>query len=159
MIKIRVEIYIFIGKINEYFVTCMSQIIIIKINKMSVKSKYLAVLNLGEQLGIKDGDVVEAEGVLKIKGEAHTQYEKDLIWDKIKEIGGEHAADIKANISVGDSSVYHRHVVKSGESLSKIAKHYYGDPMKYKQIFSANTNILSNPDIIHPEQVLIIPNV
>jgi nucleoid-associated protein YgaU len=59
---------------------------------------------------------------------------------------------------VGDSSVYHRHVVKSGESLSKIAKNYYGDPMKYKQIFNANTNILNNPDIIHPDQELIIPN-
>ena len=125
---------------------------------MSVKEKYQAVLDLGEQLGIKDGNVGESEGVLKVKGEAHTQYEKDLIWDKIKEIGGEHPTDIKANITVADSSVYHRHVVKSGESLSKIAKHYYGDPMKYKQIFNANTNILSNPDIIHPDQVLIIPN-
>jgi len=125
---------------------------------MNIKEKYQAVLSLGEQLGIKDGDVGESEGVLKVKGEAHTQYEKDLIWDKIKEIGGEHPTDIKANITVADSSVYHRHVVKSGESLSKIAKHYYGDPMKYKQIFKANTNILSNPDIIHPDQVLIIPN-
>lgn len=125
---------------------------------MSVKEKYQAVLDLGEQLGIKDGNVGESEGILKVKGEAHTQYEKDLIWDKIKEIGGEHPTDIKANITVADSSVYHRHVVKSGESLSKIAKHYYGDPMKYKQIFNANTNILSNPDIIHPDQVLIIPN-
>jgi nucleoid-associated protein YgaU len=125
---------------------------------MSVKTKYQAVLNLGEQLGIKGGDVVEAEGVLKIKGEARTQYEKNLIWDKIKEIGGENPSDIKANITVADSAVYHRHVVKSGESLSKIAKHYYGDAMKYKQIFNANTNILSNPDVIHPDQVLIIPN-
>lgn len=125
---------------------------------MSVKEKYQAVLNLGEQLGIKDGDVGQSEGVLKVKGEANTQYEKDLIWDKIKEIGGEQPTDIKANITVADTSVYHRHVVKSGESLSKIAKHYYGDPMKYKQIFNANTNILSNPDIIHPDQVLIIPN-
>ncbi len=125
---------------------------------MSVKTKYQAVLNLGEQLGIKGGDVVEAEGVLKIKGEAKTQYEKNLIWDKIKEIGGENPSDIKANITVADSSVYHRHVVKSGETLSKIAKHYYGDAMKYKQIFNANTNILSNPDVIHPDQVLIIPN-
>lgn len=126
---------------------------------MSVKEKYQAVLNLGEQLGIKDGDVAESEGILKIKGEAHTQYEKDIIWDKIKEIGGENPTDIKANITVGDSSVYHRHFVKSGESLSKIAKHYYGDPMKYKEIFNANTNILSNPDIIHPDQELIIPNL
>ncbi len=125
---------------------------------MSVKAKYQAVLSLGEQLGIKDGNVTEEGGVLKIKGVANTPYEKDLIWDKIKELGGENASDVKANISVADDSVYHRHVVKGGESLSKIAKHYYGDAMKYKQIFSANTNILSNPDVIHPDQVLVIPN-
>lgn len=125
---------------------------------MSVKAKYQPVLDLGEQLGIKDGKVYEEDGVLKIKGEAGTQYEKDLIWDKIKQVGGESPSDLKANISVGDTSVYHRHVVKSGESLSKIAKHYYGDAMKYKQIFTANTNILDNPDVIHPDQVLVIPN-
>ncbi len=125
---------------------------------MSVKAKYQGVLDLGEQLGIKDGKVTEEGGVLKIKGEAKTPYEKDLIWDKIKAVGGENPSDIKANIAVADSSVYHRHVVKSGESLSKIAKHYYGDAMKYKQIFSSNTNILKNPDVIHPDQVLVIPN-
>lgn len=125
---------------------------------MSVKAKYQGVLNLGEQLGIKDGNVTEEGGVLKIKGQAATPYEKDLLWDKIKELGGESASDIKANITVADDSVYHRHTVSSGESLSKIAKHYYGDAMKYKQIFAANTNILKNPDVIHPDQVLIIPN-
>ena len=125
---------------------------------MSVKAKYQGVLDLGEQLGIKDGNVTEEAGVLKVKGEAKTPYEKDLIWDKIKAIGGESPSDIKANITVEDSSIYHRHVVKSGESLSKIAKHYYGDAMKYKQIFASNTNILSNPDVIHPDQVLVIPN-
>ncbi|MDC6367019.1 MULTISPECIES: LysM peptidoglycan-binding domain-containing protein [Flavobacteriaceae] len=126
---------------------------------MSVKTKYQAVLDLGEELQIKNGDVSEEGGILKIKGEAGTQYEKNVIWDKIKEIGGSSPADIKANISVADDSVYHRHTVKSGESLSKIAKHYYGDPMKYKEIFSANTNILDNPDLIHPDQVLVIPNL
>ncbi|WP_422084108.1 LysM peptidoglycan-binding domain-containing protein [Ulvibacterium sp.] len=126
---------------------------------MSVKAKYQPVLNLGEQLGVKDGNVTEEGGIIKIKGEANTPYEKDLLWDKIKEIGGENPSDIKANITVADDSVYHRHVVKSGESLSKIAKHYYGDAMKYNQIFAANTNILSNPDVIHPDQVLVIPNI
>jgi len=126
---------------------------------MSVKAKYEGVLTLGEKLGIKDGKVTEENGILKIKGEAKTAYEKDLLWDKIKAAGGEHPSDIKANISVADDSVYHRHIVQSGESLSKIAKHYYGDPMKYKQIFSANTNILKNPDMIHPDQVLVIPKL
>lgn len=126
---------------------------------MSVKAKYQPVLELGEQLGVKDGEVREEEGVLKIKGQTQTQYEKDLLWDKIKEIGGEKPSDLKANITVEDESVYHRHVVKSGETLSKIAKHYYGDPMKYKQIFQANTTILNNPDVIYPEQVLVIPKL
>lgn len=126
---------------------------------MSAKEKYQGVLSLGEKLGIKDGKVSEEDGVLKVKGIANTQYEKNMLWDKIKEIGGQNPTDIKANISVADSSVYHRHTVQSGESLSKIAKHYYGDPMKYKQIFAANTNILKNPDLIHPDQELVIPNL
>ncbi|MEH6681547.1 MAG: LysM peptidoglycan-binding domain-containing protein [Sediminicola sp.] len=125
---------------------------------MSVKAKYQGVLTLGEQLGIKNGDVSEEGGTLKIKGQAATPYEKDLLWDRIKEIGGEKPTDIKADITVADSSVYHRHTVKSGESLSKIAKHYYDDAMKYKKIFEANTDQLSNPDLIKPNQVLIIPN-
>ena len=61
---------------------------------MSVKSKYQGVLTLGEQLGIKDGKVTEEDGVLKIKGEAKTPYEKDILWDKIKELGGENPSDI-----------------------------------------------------------------
>ena len=126
---------------------------------MSAKAKYQAVLDLGQELGIKDGDVSEEGVVLKIKGTAITPYEKNAIWDKIKQIGGENASDVQANISVADDSVYHRHTVKSGESLSKIAKHYYGDAMKYNKIFDANTNILSNPDVIHPDQVLVIPNM
>jgi nucleoid-associated protein YgaU len=125
---------------------------------MSVKDKYQSVLSLGEKLGAKDGKVVVEDGVLKIKGTVKTQYEKDILWDEIKKVGGEKPSDLLANIIVEDTSVYHRHEVKSGESLSKIAKHYFGDPMKYKAIFEANTNLLDNPDMIHPGQVLVIPN-
>ncbi|MBR9855960.1 MAG: LysM peptidoglycan-binding domain-containing protein [Algicola sp.] len=126
---------------------------------MSVKAKYQPVLDLGEKLEVKNGDVTVEGDVLKIKGLTKTQYEKNLLWDKIKEIGGEKPSDIKANITVEDESVYHRHTVSSGESLSKIAKHYYGDPMKYTKIFDANTNILKDPNVIHPDQVLVIPNL
>ncbi len=124
-----------------------------------VKAKYQSVLDLGQELNIQNGNVSEENGTLKIKGTAKTQYEKNQLWDKIKEIGGDSPSDIIADIDVADSSIYHRHIVKSGESLSKIAKHYYKDPMKYKAIFEANTNILSNPDVIHPDQELVIPNL
>ena len=126
---------------------------------MTMKAKYQPVLDLGASLNIENGDVTEENGVLKVKGTAKTPYEKNLIWDKIKEIGGENPSDIKANISVADESVYHRHVVKSGETLGKIAKHYYDNASKYQAIFKANSDILKNPDLIHPGQELIIPNL
>ena len=126
---------------------------------MSMKLKYQAVLDLGKELEVQDGDVREENGQLKVWGTTKTQYEKDLLWDKIKEIGGENPSDIMADIKVADSSVYHRHVVKSGETLGKIAMQYYGDPMKYKNIFAANSDILKNPDLIYPDQELIIPNL
>ena len=126
---------------------------------MSVKDKYQPVLDLGEKLNIKEGKVSVDDGILKIKGRVQTQYEKDVLWDKIKEIAVPDRADILANIIVDDTSVYHRHEVKSGESLSKIARHYYGDAMKYPQICEANRDILDNPDMIHPGQVLVLPNL
>ena len=126
---------------------------------MSAKSKYQPVLDLGAKFQIKNGNVSEEGGVLKIKGEANTPYEKNALWDKIKEVGGENPSDIKANIGVVDDSVYHRHTVQSGDTLGKIAKHYYGNAAKYNAIFQANTNILKNPDVIHPDQELVIPNL
>ncbi|WP_431157972.1 LysM peptidoglycan-binding domain-containing protein [Winogradskyella poriferorum] len=124
-----------------------------------VKTKYQDVLELGQKLNIQDGKVEEADGKLKVWGTAATQYEKNLLWDKIKEIGGDSPSDIIADIKVADESVYARHTVVSGETLGKIAKHYYGDTMKYKEIFAANTDILKNPDLIYPDQELVIPNL
>lgn len=126
---------------------------------MAVKAKYQDVLNLGQELNIQNGDVQEVNGQLTVSGTTNTPYEKNLMWDKIKAIGGENPSDIVANISVADESVFHRHVVASGETLGKIAKQYYGNAMKYTAIFEANTDILKNPDVIQPNQELIIPNL
>ncbi|WNH12394.1 LysM peptidoglycan-binding domain-containing protein [Thalassobellus suaedae] len=126
---------------------------------MTTKAKYQEVLDLGEALNIKDGNVTEENGVLKVKGMAKTQYEKNRLWDKIKEIGGDKPTDIMANITVEDESIYAKHTVKSGETLGKIAKHYYGNASKYQAIFKANTDVLKNPDLIHPGQELVIPNL
>ncbi|GAA4862202.1 peptidoglycan-binding protein LysM [Luteimonas vadosa] len=50
------------------------------------------------------------------------------------------------------------YTVKSGDTLSKIAKEMYGDAGKYPQIFEANRPMLKDPDEIYPGQVLRIPN-
>ncbi len=124
-----------------------------------VRAKYASVLELGEKLSIQNGDVKEENGVLHVTGTAGTPHEKNLLWDAIKAAGGENPADIMADISVADESVFARHTVASGESLSKIAKHYYKDPMKYNAIFQANTDQLKSADVIHPGQELVIPNL
>lgn len=124
---------------------------------MELQTKYNEVLKMGEAFNVKDGYVEEAAGKLKIGGTADTQFQKDRMWDKIKEIGGESPADLEADIKVSNTEYYHKHVVESGESLSKIAKHYYGDAMQYNHIFEANTDQLKDPNMIHPGQELIIP--
>jgi len=47
--------------------------------------------------------------------------------------------------------------VKSGDTLSKIAKQFYGDANKYSAIFEANRPMLKDPDEIYPGQTLRIP--
>ncbi|WP_405565967.1 LysM peptidoglycan-binding domain-containing protein [Polaribacter sp. Asnod6-C07] len=124
-----------------------------------MKAKYQSVLDLGQKLNIQDGDVKEENGKLIVNGTAKNQYEKNLIWDEIKNIGGDNPEDIIADIKVADTSIYATHTVEKGETLGKIAKHYYGKPMKYVAIFEANKDILKNPDVIHPGQELVIPNL
>jgi len=52
------------------------------------------------------------------------------------------------------------YTVVSGDSLSKIAKHHYGDAAKWHQIYEANkATIGSNPDHIEVGQVLTLPSL
>ena len=49
------------------------------------------------------------------------------------------------------------YTVVKGDSLSKIAKHFYGDANEWKRIFEANRGVLKDPDKIFPGQKLEIP--
>ena len=49
------------------------------------------------------------------------------------------------------------YVVKSGDTLSKIAKQEYGNANSWNRIFEANRDILKDPDKIFPGQTLKIP--
>ncbi|WP_201987601.1 LysM peptidoglycan-binding domain-containing protein [Hymenobacter rubidus] len=57
--------------------------------------------------------------------------------------------------AAGDS-----YTVVSGDSLSKIAKHHYGDAAKWHQIYEANKALIgNNPDLIEVGQVLTLPSL
>jgi uncharacterized protein YidB (DUF937 family) len=51
------------------------------------------------------------------------------------------------------------YTVASGDSLSRIAKRFYGDGNQWRRIFEANRDQIENPDLIRPGQKLKIPSV
>ena len=66
-------------------------------------------------------------------------------------------SDAKPQPGPAENPYAQYHLVEKGDTLSKIAKQYYGDARLYPQIFEANRNILSDPDKIYPGQKLLIP--
>ena len=63
-----------------------------------------------------------------------------------------------SNVQSGSSSTAPKiYQVKSGDSLSKIAKAEYGNANDWNRIFEANKDILKDPDKIFPGQKLKIP--
>ncbi len=51
------------------------------------------------------------------------------------------------------------YVVQSGDTLSSIALALYGDADRWSEIFEANRDKLSDPNLVHPGQELRIPQV
>ena len=47
--------------------------------------------------------------------------------------------------------------IRAGDSLSSIASAIYGDALSYTRIYSANTNVLSNPNVIEVDTLLVLP--
>ncbi len=109
-------------------------------------------------VGIKDIDVEIENDVVKVYGEAESQAAREKAILILGNMEG--VASIDDRISVvtqePESTMY---TVKSGDSLSKIAKEVYGDPMKYNLIFEANQPMLKDPNMIYPGQVLRVPAV
>jgi nucleoid-associated protein YgaU len=70
---------------------------------------------------------------------------------------GDDTPDFSNVQSGGSSTATKVYVVKSGDSLSKIAKNEYGNANDWKRIYEANKDILKDPDKIFPGQKLKIP--
>ena len=93
-----------------------------------------------------------------ITGKAANQETKEKVMLVVGNSNGIAAVDDNMEVEIqAPAATYH--TVKSGDSLSKIAKEVYGNAMKYPVIFEANKPMLSHPDKIYPGQVLRIPSL
>lgn len=98
-----------------------------------------------------DGDKVT------VYGQAATQSEKEKLVLALGNVEGIASVDDRLSVLAPQEPEADMYEVKSGDSLSKISKHFYGDPMRYNEIFEANKPMLSHPDKIYPGQMLRIP--
>jgi len=93
-----------------------------------------------------------------IYGQAINQEDKEKAILCVGNVDGIAMVDDRIEV-VEPSGESQFHTVEKGDSLSKIAKEYYGDMMKYPVIFEANKPMLEHPDKIYPGQVLRIPPI
>src|SRR6476660_6530677 len=102
---------------------------------MGLRDKYAYAVQTAKSLRMQ-GSADEHDGKLHFHGTVATQEEANKIWDAIKTIPtwqSEIAGDIKATgKAAAAGSTY---TVKSGDTLSKIAKETLGDSGKYMTIF------------------------
>jgi len=66
-------------------------------------------------------------------------------------------SNVQAGSSTAPAPAEQTYTVVSGDTLSKIAKKFYGNANTWDTIFQANKDKIKNPDLIRPGQVLRIP--
>lgn len=138
-----------------------------------LKNKYRAALATIQQKGVRLTHLHVQDNKLFIQGAAPSEQVKNDVWNQIKAADPSYsdltcdltvdpsipaAQTQSAAASVGGSSGTRTYTVKPGDTLSKIAKDFYGNANDYNRIFEANRDKLQNPDKIQPGQQLVIPS-
>jgi nucleoid-associated protein YgaU len=134
---------------------------------MALKDMYAYAMKVSKDTF--HGSTEERNGKLYFNGTVATEAQKNDIWNAIKTIPT-WREDIVADIKVTGGSAAtptasaarstpapRTYTVKSGDTLSKIAKQELGNASEYVKIFEANRDQLANPDLIKPGQVLRLP--
>jgi len=107
--------------------------------------------------GVDPLEVEYDEGKVTLAGECSSRdaYEKCILLagnvKGVTEISAENLNAPEPEVKV------EYYVIESGDTLSKIAKEYYGNAMDYPKIFEANREVIKDPDLIYPGQKIRIP--
>jgi nucleoid-associated protein YgaU len=126
-----------------------------------LKQKYASVLQLIQSRNVRLDHLHVQGDKLFMQGAAPNEDIKNEVWNAIKAVDASFG-DLTCDISI-DSSLPapapepQKYTVRPGDSLSKIAKQFYGDANQYMRIFDANQDQLDDPNKIQAGQELSIP--
>lgn len=130
-----------------------------RMEKLEESKKAVGLESYVRELGfdVKKLDVRYDDGLVTVSGEAADQQTREKVILALGNTEGVETVQDEIEVPANAEPESQMHVVVSGDTLSKIAKNYYGDAGKYPAIFEANRPLLSDPDKIYPGQVLRIP--
>ena len=135
-----------------------------------LKQKYESVLSAIKQQGVRLTLMYVQKGKLVLLGEAPSEQAKNEIRNKVKAVDPSYS-DIELQLNVNPALAsaqqagataaggLQTYTVQSGDTLSSIAQHFYGDAGQYMRIFEANRDRLTDPHSIKAGQELYIPVV
>lgn len=98
------------------------------------------------------------DDTVTVYGQVDTMADKERLVLALGNVSGIAAVDDRISVNK-EAPAAEFYTVEKGDSLSKIAKKYYGDPMKYKELFEANQPLLKDPNEIFPGQQIRIPKM
>ena len=107
--------------------------------------------------GITNLEIEVRDGVATIKGETDdpSALEKVILMaGNVLGIEEVRADEVTAPEQTIEVQYYE---IKKGDSLWKIAKNFYGNGNDYPKIFEANKEVIKDPDLIFPGQMIRIP--
>lgn len=111
---------------------------------------------LPERIDYRPGSLKQISPLLDRQGSPFTDTDYRSLTESVSNDG---LASDEEKYVVVSGFRYRVHIVKKGESLSGIAKQYYGDAQRWPEIYSANKASIANPDRIYVSQRILVPIV